>query len=147
MHEKKMIKIFRHEHTSDGTFGVLLVNGEIIAFTLERPWIGNEQNVSCIPPGLYHARKREDWFGAEKYGPTYQVENVQGRTGILFHVGNTIEDLQGCIAPGLAMGRMNDRKAVLNSGAAFRLFLKEMGNVGESPLLITSFEANPYQNF
>ncbi len=138
-----MIQIFRHEHTEDGTFGVLSVAGEIICFSLELPWRSNQNGISCIPPGLYTVRQRATWFGTEKFGPTYQVEDVPGRNGILFHVGNTIADLKGCIAPGMSIGRI-DRRAVLSSSAAFRLFLERMNNAAESSLLITSFDVGPY---
>jgi hypothetical protein len=55
------------------------------------------RNVSCIPADVYHCIKHEsrehDW----------RVLDVQGRSGILFHAGNTVADIQGCILFGTSI--------------------------------------------
>ena len=48
------------------------------------------------------------------------VRDVPGRDHILFHPGNTAADTRGCILPGTRPGRMDGRRAVLESAAAMR---------------------------
>ena len=51
---------------------------------LELPWVDNQQNVSCIPEGVYDCEKYSD----SKHPNTFWVKNVLGRDGILIHIGN-----------------------------------------------------------
>ena len=71
----------------------------------------NKPLISCIPQGLYNVVPHN----SKKFPNTWQIMNVPGRTGILFHAGNyacTVEgrelhksDTQGCIMPGLSFDR------------------------------------------
>ena len=93
------VKIVRTDSNPDsGTFGILSVNGVPLCNTLELFWRNNASNVSCIPSGVYHCIKHEsrihDW----------RVLDVTGRSGILFHCGNTIADIEGCILFGTYIG-------------------------------------------
>ena len=76
-----------------GTFGVLRYDQVPFALTLEEPWLNNEVGVSCIPPGIYHCQR----VRSPKFGDTFEVTNVPGRSHILFHKGNTLDDTQGCL--------------------------------------------------
>ena len=79
-----------------GTNGRLLLNGEILSYTIELPWKNNASQVSCIPEGKYALRKRYSL----KFGWHLQVMNVPGRQLILIHPANdAIKELKGCIAP------------------------------------------------
>jgi hypothetical protein len=64
--------------------------------TLEPPWLNNLVNKSCIPPGDYVCSIRR----SEKYGKHLIVEDVQGRSEILFHHGNYRKNSKGCILVG-----------------------------------------------
>jgi len=139
-----MIQIWRHEQTDAATLGVLLIKGRMLGFTLELPWRNNIRNLSCIPPGLYRVRLRESWRRSRDHGATYEVCNVPGRSGILFHPGNTIDDVEGCIAPGLTVGMVGDKRGVLSSGIAFKRFRDAMGGVLGAPLLIQKIEGGTY---
>lgn len=90
------LKIVRLEHSDKGMRGILLINGAFFATTLERPWIGNTQNISCIPEGNYKGRK----YSSKRHGKTLKISDVINRTGIIFHVGNTQRDSEGCILLG-----------------------------------------------
>lgn len=79
--------------TDDGTFGVLLSDGRPFAVTLERPWLDNRRGESCIPTGDYTCLR----VHSPKFGYTWMVQDVVGRSDILFHAGNTWADSHGCI--------------------------------------------------
>ena len=105
------------------TFGVLLDDdGDPFAVTLEDPWNGNETDISCIRPGRYICRKRH----SPRHGDTYEVTNVEGRTHILFHVGNTEENTKGCILVGEEFGYLGGDPAIINSGKGYREFMRKL---------------------
>ncbi len=107
----------------DRTFGVLLDNdNDPFAVTLEDPWKGNKVNVSCIPADKYICKKRF----SPKFGDTYEVTNVEGRTHILFHKGNTEQDTHGCILIGESFDYLGGDPAIINSGKGFREFMRKL---------------------
>lgn len=86
--------------TGKGTFGVLLIEGRLFCYTLERPFLYNIKNLSCIPLGNYHCSYH---VGSSKSG--YLLNGVPGRSGIMIHAGNTIADTAGCILLGKGLDR------------------------------------------
>jgi len=69
--------------------------------TVELPWRGNRNTVSCIPPGRYN-------FSLSKagnnpgVGPVLRLDtNGTGRDGVLVHIGTIHKNTHGCILPGL----------------------------------------------
>lgn len=79
-----------------GTWGVLIWRDRVLCLTFELPWRKNAQNVSCVPKGLYSVVSHN----SAKYKDVWRLEGVPGRTGILFHAGNTVRDIEGCILVG-----------------------------------------------
>lgn len=110
--------LLRIEQTDAGTIGVLRIDGIAFCATLELPDRENKSNESCIPEGDYFCGRVQ----SPKYGATYGVLDVPGRSHILFHAGNTIQDTKGCILLGESFGKLGESRAVLNSGRTFRLF-------------------------
>lgn len=108
--------LMRYEFTGDYVRGVLFV-GDIVIHTLERPWLNNRQNVSCIPEGRYKVNFLPRTYSG-KFNRVYHLQNVPNRTGILIHTGNLVSQIQGCILVGLKPGELSGKPAVLNSGAA-----------------------------
>ena len=93
----KLITLVRVASSDKGTFGVLLVDQHIpFAVTLELPWKNNQQNISCIPADDYICVPVD----SPKFGQTYEITNVPGRSHILFHGGNELRDTKGCILVG-----------------------------------------------
>jgi hypothetical protein len=87
----------RLSDTEKGVFGVFLDDAGIPqCVTLERPWVNNARNVSCIPTGEYKVVPHN---GA-RFKNCYRLEDVPGRTAILIHKGNRIKDTEGCILVG-----------------------------------------------
>lgn len=72
--------------------------------TLERPWKGNQRDISCIPKGTYTCK----WtFSLRLLKYTYELQNVPGRAGIRIHSGNYFNDTDGCILLGTGYSNIN----------------------------------------
>lgn len=123
----KTLTLKRVAFRSDGTFGVLLDGNIPFALTCEREWRDNETQASCIPPGMYHCKR----VNSPKFGDTFEVTGVPGRSAILFHAGNTEDDTRGCILVGEQFGGLNGKLAVLSSKAGFGEFLRRLGSWDE----------------
>lgn len=106
------------------TIGNLYFNGELICHTMERPWLKNKVNVSCIPAGEYDIKI----VSSPKFGVTYQVLDVIGRTHILFHKANRASELQGCIAPVSSYGTIQTEWAGLSSAVAYSKLMTVLNN-------------------
>lgn len=126
------MKLIRVAYTEHGTFGVLLDGGIPFCLTIERPWRDNKRNISCIPTGVYRCRR----VASPKFGDTFKIMNVPGRSHILFHKGNLMEDTHGCVVTGEEYGLLGDEIAVLSSGRAFAEFKQRTKDVNEFELEI-----------
>jgi hypothetical protein len=91
-----------HREYSDNqcTSGYLAVNGQIQAYTLERPWQGNAPLISSIPAGTYNGTLRYDHSDQWRI----ELQGVPGRTSVQIHTGNTPDDTEGCILIGKELG-------------------------------------------
>ena len=127
----KTLFLKRIAFTSDGTFGVLIA-GAPFALTCEREWLDNKPDVSCIPSGTYICKR----VNSPRFGNTFEVMFVKGRTNILFHSGNTEDDSKGCILVGEEFGDVNGKAAVLSSKKGFAEFLERLKDVDEFILII-----------
>lgn len=105
-----------------GTFGVLCEGGIPLCVTCEDPWNNNAVGKSCIPAGTYGVVPHD----GEKYKDVWRLENVKGRSAILIHAGNTINDTQGCILVGRSFTMFADLPAILDSRDALELLRKEL---------------------
>jgi hypothetical protein len=130
---RPIIEIVRlEENFRYGTFGILKINKEVFCVTLEPPDILNEQNISSIPAQQYECRK----YTSTRYGNTFQVTGVPGRSDILFHPGNFKGNTRGCILLAQHFGKIKGDRAILNSGATFDNFMALMRNVNTFHLTI-----------
>ena len=129
----KTLTIKRISEIEDGTFGVLLDGKTPFAVTLERNWLDNQANVSCIPVGSYRCVRRL----YRKHGYwTFEVMGVPGRTSILVHSGNTEDDSMGCILIGESFGGLKSKVAILSSKEAFLEFMERLKGQDEFMLVI-----------
>jgi hypothetical protein len=94
------VTIYREYPGNHCTSGYLAVNDQIIAYTLERPWADNAQNISSIPAGTYPGTLRYDHSDFWRV----ELQNVPGRTNVQIHVGNEPSQSKGCILVGLQLG-------------------------------------------
>lgn len=125
------IKLERIAYTPQGTFGRIHVGMQEV-YTIERPWLDNWPSVSCVPVGMYELSPHS----STRYPETWALvgdtvshfpDPAKPRSAILLHVGNTIADLSGCIAPGLDLGVINGAWAVLRSADAMNLLRQHIG--------------------
>jgi hypothetical protein len=120
----------REASEDDGTYGTLRLPDGTTLNTLELPWMNNDPQKSCIPPGSYKCKKRP----SEHFGAAYEVQGVQGRSAILIHAGNAAgsvdkgmkADSKGCILLGMDRGRQGNQKVITASKAAMKLFYDKM---------------------
>lgn len=117
-----------------GTLGVIKINKCVFCFTLEPADNENIRNISNIPTGQYICRR----YSSERYQNTFEVIQVTGRSGILFHSGNTIDDTEGCILLGSERGKLlSHERAILNSGNTFDRFMNLLDTCMEFHLTIS----------
>lgn len=131
--------LIRHAYLTDCTLGWLVLSGLRLA-TLERPWIpsavhrGGMPQVSCIPDGTYRLvahegpRFRNVWALVNPTLDVHQFPSGPGRSAILIHSANRVQDLAGCIAVGLEHGRMDGQHAVMRSASALSQLHAELGS-------------------
>ena len=139
-----MIELVRTSRTPLATTGVLQVNGVSRFVTMENPWMFNRPNISCIPSGNYHCTL-EPAASFPSTSATFssiksfiQVHRVPGRSGILFHPGNTAEDTEGCILLGMGFAVGFGVPKIVNSKQATELFREfvETALKGEFDLVV-----------
>lgn len=124
MREIDKVEIIRlQDNKMYGTVGILKVNGECFCVTLEPPDHLNKTNISSIPRGKYECKP----YSSKRYPDVYQVLDVPKREKILFHVGNTNDDTNGCILLGQHFGSLSGRFAILQSKKTFDKFRDIIG--------------------
>jgi hypothetical protein len=128
----KFFKLIRIAGIQDGTFGVLLDEKTPFCLTVERPWLNNRKNESCIPDGEYLCKRVK----SPRFGNTFEVNSVPDRTAILFHKGNIEDDTHGCVIVGEQYESLNGKIAVLASGKAMQEFLERTAGIQEFLFLV-----------
>lgn len=115
----KTLTLNRVGQSNAGTFGVLSEGQIPFALTLEPPWRNNKVKVSCIPPGEYLCNT----VNSSLHGFTFEVNQVENRTHILFHTGNIGKNTKGCILVGEQYEPLNGAPAVLASAKGYKEFM------------------------
>ena len=120
-----------------GTTGILRVGDEEL-FTLERPWIptdpGGKPFDSCVPAGLYRLTHYQRPSGADAFalvnkglGVFHQDKQRKRKIGrylIAIHAANYVDELMGCIAPGMRARQTRLGPSVLQSRFAMTRIVK-----------------------
>lgn len=140
----KEIILNRYYSDSYCTLGIFSIKGveDPIFHTIEKPWLGNAEKISCIPVGSYICKP---WHSKKFVNcpDIWEITNVPNRTAVLIHVANRAEQLEGCIAVGLSAGYMQYKdtkvglgKAVHESSQAIRQMKNILGYPSEFKLTI-----------
>ena len=94
----------RQEFTDKWIIGSFYYEGDFICYSLERPWIDNKSNISCIPEGTYDLQGHKYKARLDTYALTGDTvshfPSDKARNLILIHPANKVQELQGCIATG-----------------------------------------------
>lgn len=91
------ITLTRKIENEYGTFGEITnETGNHLCYTLEPKWRDNEQNVSCVPVGIYTCVHHD----SPDHPNTWEVTGVPDRNEVLIHTGNYLKDTKGCILVG-----------------------------------------------
>lgn len=131
----KFLHLVRVSQSELGTFGVFVYEGVAFAITLELPWKQNASLISCIPAGDYRCTR----VVSPKFGETYEVTGVPGRTHVLFHKGNRVTDTNGCILIGESFSKDADRPIIADSLHGYWEFRSILGT--DEEFLIRIHEA------
>ena len=127
-----MIKLTRFISTEQGTIGRLDCDG-VQFFTVERPWLNNAPNISCIPDGEYEMVRVD----SPKFGENmWEIANVSGRTHILIHIANNPANVEGCI--GLGKTIYPNGEGVGSSRIAVEAFYEMTKGVEQEYIIITT---------
>ena len=91
------------------SLGICIVrdeNNEIIftSQSLERGWLNNQRNISCIPAGKYDLKLE---FSPRFQKDLWEIFNVPNRRECKFHAANFAFQLNGCIALGQKRADIN----------------------------------------
>jgi hypothetical protein len=108
------------------------MDGEIFCVTLENPWKKNVPKISCIPIGLYKVERKL----SPRWGDSFQVMDVDGRTHIVIHNGNVEANTLGCILLGRTFGELDGEPAVLISKPTVKKFMEKMKGIDSFSLKI-----------
>lgn len=127
------LRLVRYAYLSNATLGKLYVAGKMF-YTIERPWQDNKRRISCIPEGDYRLVN----YSSARFPNAYHVLDVPDRSHILIHVGNYVEDVEGCIAAGAGFQFYNNRPMVTQSRLAMGM-LKHITQSHELNLSIEHF--------
>ena len=87
--------------------------------SLERPWLNNQDDISCIPTGTYIAQI----YDSPTKGNVYLLQNVPGRSWVEIHAANWVHELLGCISLSMSRGFLNGEPAGINSREAIKEFM------------------------
>lgn len=107
------ITLTRINYAPTYTLGFIRHN-EFFCFTLEP---AKTVGKGCIPCGVYPI----SWEYSPKFKCNlWELKNVQDRSEIKVHAGNTVDDTQGCVLLGL--DAETGEEAIFQSGLAIEMF-------------------------
>lgn len=128
----------RVDHRSWGVYGVLIGPKGPFIVTLERPAIDGFGRMSHIKAGVYVAKRVK----SPTFGDTYEITGVAGRSAILFHPGNWVDDSRGCVLTGTTfdpVGGSDGKSGVTGSKMAFDELMDLLGGVAAFTLHVADF--------
>lgn len=114
-------------YQDDCTMGRLTID-DFQCFTLELPWLDNEKNKSCVPPGTYEYFLRQ----SPSNGLVLELRDVEDRTYVQIHSGNFTYQILGCILVGDSIRWLDSDKIpdVTNSKNTLKKLLAVAGATG-----------------
>jgi len=139
---KPIIKIHRIWQDKNQTSGTCTVIDDdnfptFTALSLERGWMNNQKNVSCIPAGVYTVKLEYSNKFKQKL---WEIKGVPNRSECKFHSANYWYQLNGCVSLGLRYKLLNNDnyRDVTNSKDTMKAFHTALKNYSEAILIITT---------
>lgn len=113
----------RISDSGNETFGTLLdENGVTLCVTIERPWLDNQPDISCIPSGTYHFYT----YQSPTKGQVWRTDDVPNRKYIEIHAANWAHSLSGCIGVGKSITYIDGLPAVSNSDNTLEMLYNKL---------------------
>jgi Family of unknown function (DUF5675) len=106
-----------------GAFGTLsnAASPQLLLSTLEHSYVEGDEWKAKLPAGIYTCKRGVHQLIHNKI-ETFQIMEVPGHSGMLFHLGNTEEDSEGCVL----LGMWADSKQLYHSAIAFSKFMASL---------------------
>ena len=134
--DKRIFQLVRIADIVDGIFGVLKDDEVPFCVTVEN-------NDYVFPDGDYLCKR----VNSPKYGNTFEITGVSGRTHILIHWGNWEDNSLGCVIVGEFYDPLNTKDNITKNGIgsskkAFNEFIDRTKDINEFVLKIRTFDIN-----
>ena len=113
----------------DGVFSVLLWEGKPFAVSVERSY----GKAAKIQNGEFWCLR--DFYHKGGY-ETFQIQ-LPGHTRILFHKGNTEDDVEGCVAVAESFSELKGKTSVADSAGGFKEFMSLTGGLQAFKMLVS----------
>ena len=143
---KTVRRVRDRSYGKEGIFGTLTVDGtDFKCVTVERPWMDNEPNISCIPEGTYPLKLE---YSVRFQRKLFELKNVPNRSEVKIHNANFASQLNGCIALGSDIMRFKNNRnvhGVVSSVDTLTHFMSIMGKDLDAQIIITREEN--FENF
>jgi len=131
------LTIKRDFYRTDGIFSTCTSDetGEIFMVTLDHAYGDNP--TPKVPPGVYDCKRGMHTHKDGTRYETFEVENVSGHSGILFHIGNYNHDSDGCFLCGeLVLHSQTDDWMLSGSRKAFEKFMAAQEGLDTFTLMV-----------
>jgi hypothetical protein len=128
----------RTDYRADGIFGELFDDDSLFCVTLEHAYAqDNGTYAPKLPAGHYTCVRGEHTLAHWNKGGSFEafeVMDVPGHTGILFHVGNKNDDSDGCILIAKTVITTMPQWIIQSSLVTFEKFMGQMEGINEFEL-------------
>lgn len=135
------INIIRTGHTNDANTGIITASSDVTgdSFVSDMLEERNPPNTNLpVPPGSYPAKVRQK---TPPERDRIQLDNVPNASAIQIHVGNTLNDIEGCFLPGTDTNLMDD--FIGNSGIAMDEILGIVQREGTGNIEVNIYNNDP----
>lgn len=121
-----IVKRLTDPNSKRGIFGEIITEeGKHLCVTFELPYRDNKQDISCIDAGTYRGKKRISKHNNTSIGGiVYELQDVEGRENIQFHIGNFLSNTLGCIL----VGTSTNMNVLYQSTKAMLKLIKYLGD-------------------
>lgn len=127
------LQLSRYRIDQSGAFGELYQeNGDLLCYSLEHSYLFEHEWHPKVNPGTYKCVRGVHTLKSGNNIETFEIEDVPGHDGILFHRGNTEENSEGCIL----LGSSSRNNTLFGSTKAFDKFMALQSGVQEFTLIV-----------